>query len=996
MGAPEIIRELVERFRQQIEEYKRGPYKEAQVRKDFIDPFFKALGWDMENKAGWAETYRDVIHEDSIRVEGKAKAPDYTFRIGSERKFFVEAKKPSVNISEDVAPAYQLRRYAWSAKLPLSILTDFEEFAVYDCTKRPEPKDKPSAHRVALIRYDEYVERWEEIRSLFSKEAILTGAFDKFAQDARAGRGTAEVDAAFLADLEEWRTRLAVNIALRNPQIDERELNFLVQKTIDRIVFLRICEDRGSEEYGTLQGLAEGNEVYRRLCHRFQLADQKYNSGLFHFTNEKNRPGEPDALSLEIRIEDAIVKGIVQGLYYPKSPYEFSILPVEILGHVYEQFLGSVIRLTKGHQARVEVKPEVRKAGGVFYTPDYIVKYIVRNTVGKLLEGKTPKEAERLKIVDPACGSGSFLLGAYQHLLDWHLEYYREHDLDKWMKGSNPRVIPTSKGDHRLSTAEKKRILLNNIYGVDIDVQAVEVTKLSLLLKVMERETEETLATQHKLFQERALPDLGFNIKCGNSLIGTDFYAAHPDLDEEEYRRVNAFDWDREFPEVFKAGGFDAVIGNPPYVRQELLTPFKPYFQTHYETYHGVADLYVYFIEKGLGLLREGGEFGIIVANKWLRANYGAPLRTWLKERNLRGIIDFGDLPIFQGATTYPCILRIATGPPSGSFQANEVDREQFENQNWHDPRRHHAVNQNALNSTGWALVKSDVQDILLKMKGMGTPLGDYVDGKIYYGIKTGLNKAFVIDDETRKRLIREDRKSRELIKPFLAGRDVKRYQPPKSDKFLICIPNGWTSEHAKGVRSKWRWLTENYPAIAGWLEPFKQAGEKRCDKGEFWWELRSCDYYEEFEKPKIFFPDISKRGNFTLDLNGEYYSANTTYLLPTDDRFLVGLLNSQLLTFYYTRKFSVYRGGYLRFFAQYLVQLPIPGNPDRSHHDHIVKLVESLLEMNARIGEIRTPAERERLQRRIDAADREIDSIVYELYDLTPEEIAVVEGAAG
>ena len=224
------------------------------------------------------------------------------------------------------------------------------------------------------------------------------------------------------------------------------------------------------------------------------------------------------------RSSNPVLKDIFKDLYYPDSPYEFSVLPADILGHIYEQFLGKVIRLTPAHRAVVEEKPEVRKAGGVYYTPTYIVDYIVKHTVGKLIEGKTPNQVSKLRVLDPACGSGSFLLGAYQRLLDWHLAWYSENEPEKHRKGRKTKIFQGPGGDWRLTTAEKKRILLNNIYGVDIDLQAVEVTKLSLLLKVLEGENEETLGKNLRLFHERALPDLGQNIKCGNSLIGPNFY----------------------------------------------------------------------------------------------------------------------------------------------------------------------------------------------------------------------------------------------------------------------------------------------------------------------------------------------------------------------------------------------------------------------------------------------------------------------------------------
>ncbi|HPH55388.1 MAG TPA: N-6 DNA methylase, partial [Smithella sp.] len=632
MPAPQIILELIERFERNIESYKSNGYNETQVRREFIDPFFEALGWDVNNTAGHAEAYKDVIHEDAVKVSGVTKAPDYSFRIGGQRKFFVEAKKPSVNLKDAPAAAFQVRRYAWSAKLPLSIVTDFEEFAVYDCRIKPDQKDKSDKARITYYSWRQYADKWDEIAAVFSKDVILKGSFDKYAESSKAKRGTSEVDNAFLAEIESWRDALARNIALRNT-LSVRELNDAVQRTIDRIIFLRIAEDRGIEDYGSLRSLCNGANIYGRLQELFYKADDRYNSGLFHFRNEKDQAEPPDNLTTKLTIDDKPLKEILTRLYYPDSPYEFSVLPADILGQVYEQFLGKVIRLTSDHRAVVEDKPEVKKAGGVFYTPTYIVDYIVKNTVGKLLEGKNPKTAEKLRILDPACGSGSFLLGAYQCLLDWHLQWYTENDPEKHAKAKRPILYKGYGDTWHLTTAERKRILLNNIYGVDIDIQAVEVTKLSLLLKVLEDETSDTLNRQRVLFHERALPNLGNNIKCGNSLIGPDFYNGKQMtmLDTEEAQRVNVFDWQTEFPEIFKAGGFDAVIGNPPY--GAMLSKIEhDHICTKFVATTNDLDTFALFMEKSVNLLKQSGRLSMIVPTGWYSGAKFSKLRRFIAQ----------------------------------------------------------------------------------------------------------------------------------------------------------------------------------------------------------------------------------------------------------------------------------------------------------------------------------------------------------------------------
>ena len=469
MPAPEAIHELVAKFDQHRKEYQTHK-NETELRLEFLNPFFEALGWDVFNKKSYSERFKEVLHEASVEVEGKAKAADYAFRVGDKTMFFVEAKKPSVNIGENPEPAFQLRRYGWSARLPVSILTDFEQLAVYECRTKPSKKDKASFGRVRLYHYSEYIEKWDEIAGVFSREAVLQGAFDQFAEGAKGKKGTAQVDDAFLEEIERWRELLARNIALRNPSIrNERELNYAVQLTIDRIIFLRIGEDRGIEPEGQLQSIGEPRryqagereQVYAELVALFRRADTRYNSGLFHFAEEKSQSSHPDTLTPDLQIDDKVLKDILRNLYYPESPYVFTYLSADILGQVYERFLGKVIRLTAGHQAKVEEKPEVRKAGGVYYTPTYIVDYIVENTVGKLVdpspgpprtaktsgEGAYARQCD-IKVLDPACGSGSFLLGAYQYLLDWHLDWYMQNNPEKWAKGKEPAIYQAI-GPHR-------------------------------------------------------------------------------------------------------------------------------------------------------------------------------------------------------------------------------------------------------------------------------------------------------------------------------------------------------------------------------------------------------------------------------------------------------------------------------------------------------------------------------------------------------------------
>ena len=1024
MAAPDPVLELIERFARNRDAYQRPEYNETQVRREFLDPFFKALGWDVDNTAGYAQQYKDVVHEDAIKIGLDARAPDYSFRIGGQRKFFVEAKKPAVNIKDDPAPAYQLRRYAWSAKLPLSILSDFQELAVYDCRVRPDKNDKASVARTIYMPVAEYEERWGEIAGVFSKEAILQGSFDRYAESTKAKRGTAEVDKAFLGEIESWREALARNIALRNPSLSQRELNYAVQATIDRIIFLRICEDRGIEPYGRLQGLLNGGDTYGRLKQLFYEADARYDSGLFHFAAEKVRHGIADRLTPTLTIDDKALKEIVRRLYYPESPYEFSVLPADILGQVYEQFLGKVIRLTPAHRAVVEDKPEVKKAGGVYYTPTYIVDYIVEHTVGRLLDGLTPKQAAELRILDPACGSGSFLIGAYQYLLDWHRDRYIEHGSEKHRK----ELYQGRGGAWHLTTAEKKRILLNTIYGVDIDAQAVETTKLSLLLKVLEGETSDSLDTQLSFLHERALPDLRENIKCGNSLIGPDFYddaqLGLAGFDDEERYRINVFDWEAEFPQIMgqavpqERRGFDAVIGNPPYIRIQNLKEHAPrevefYKRRYVSASKGNYDIYVVFVEHGLSLLSSRGLLGFILPHKFMNAKYGEPLRQLLAAgRHVTDVVHFGHQQVFGGASTYTCLMFLGkTGREQ--LSATLVD----DLLGWRLTGAGQTGVMPAARLTGaeWTLSTGSAGDLLARLRAWPERLSDVTD-RIFQGLKTSGDAVYIVEELERtgqRVLVRSKATGQDhwlepdLLHPLVKGGDSHRYSLVRTNRRILFPYERQGS--GTGLVSTDR-LKNDLPLTWGYLmanRPFLEGRERGLLRGSNWYAYGRTQALDVMPLPKLFTPDIAPQAAFSYDPSGEVFFtggvAGGYGILPSkgyEPEYLLGLLNSRLLDWVVKQTATSMRGGWYSFESRFIRDLPIAASSEtvqdgKSMRREIVGHVRRLLALSEELRAERTAGGMAPLQREFDALSFRIDHLVYELYGLSDDEIALVEESA-
>ncbi|CAD5258188.1 MULTISPECIES: Eco57I restriction-modification methylase domain-containing protein [unclassified Imperialibacter] len=450
----------------------------------------------------------------------------------------------------------------------------------------------------------------------------------------------------------------------------------------------------------------------------------------------------------------------------------------------------------------------------------------------------------------------------------------------------------------------------------------------------------------------------------------------------------NAFEWRFEFPEVLSNEGdfvgFDVVIGNPPYIRQEELSPVKPYLSNRYRTFSGTADLFVFFVELAMDLLKDNGEFIYIIPNKWMRAGYGKKLRNFVKMHRIHRLMDFGDLPVFEEATTYPCIIELSKTTPTSEFEAlNHITLE------WDVPlpefikAKKMIVLTEELDDNGWTLTDSITQKLLAKIRANGTPLGEFVNGKIFYGIKTGLNEAFVIDGVTRDRLINDDPNSADIIKPFLAGRDVKRYEQPSSDKFLILLKNGDTKEWFGEVDEKQAalLLLQKYPAIMGYLKQFEKPAKARYDQGQFWWELRACDYYEEFDKEKILWPGISSNiTSFALD-NLKYYGNDNNQMIITSDLVILAILNSSVSNLFLRSVCDFVRGGFARLKIVYVEKIPIPSASD-NQKEKIEQNVRKLLEIRRKSGDVNTTK-----------IEKEIDNLVYELYHLTEDEIKIIEG---
>jgi len=997
------LTELTELFERNKKQYYSGEYDEANTRTDFIDKFFELLGWDIRNEQGYSEQYREVVREDKVRIDGKVKAPDYAFRIGGVRKFFVEAKKPSVNIKDELEPAFQVRRYGYTAKLPLCILTNFAEFAVYDTRIKPSPSDKPDTARIFCRSYLEYHKYFDFIFNTFSKEAILKGSFDSYIQENKNKKGTSEVDKELLKLIENWRTDIAKNIALRNPSLNIYHLNTAVQKIIDRIIFLRIAEDKEMEEYGLLQKITESGSVYQKLQAVFDRANKKYNSGLF----------KPHDWLRSLIIDDGVLSSIINGLYYPECPYEFSILPVEILGNIYEQFLGKIIKFRNvkgGHTALIEEKPEVKKAGGVYYTPQYIVRYIVENTLGVKIKGQSPDAIAQLKVVDPACGSGSFLVEAYQQLLNYHLDYYSSEKQRKQAL-KNSRIYETGKNVYKLTIEEKQRILLNNIYGVDIDGQAVEVTKLSLYLKLLENEGSETKG-KGQLFNFsdiKLLPSLDSNIKCGNSLVGSDYYNEKDVslFDDEAMRKINTFDWDKEFPEVFAQGGFDCVIGNPPYVKEYTNRDCFEGLRSH-PCYQGKMDLWYFFGYQGIVFLKDDGLIGFIAPNNWI-TNAGASIfRNFiLNNARILQYVDFGNYKVFENASIQTMIYIMQKTKDAGNYAVpySRLDNEHpavsdvidfLTNDNKGVNTHFIARIEKAQCVDNYILfLNPKIAEVLHKIKAAGTTF--FEKDEISTGIdvhqdfcneksaatlgNTALQGAGIFNITTEEyealQLLPEEKT---LVKPFYTSSELRRYfGNAKNTVWVIYTDSQFKNKAAM----------KPYPHLKAHLDRFAKvitsdnkpyglhrARDEQFFKGEKIVSLRKtaepCFTYTDFDCYVSQSYNVIKTIRFNL-------------------KFLTALLNSNVIKFWLRHKGKM-QGDNFQVDKEPLLAIPLV-LVSAEEQAPLISLADQMLETQGRLQQAPSDEDKNILEKRVAIIDKQIDQAVYQLYGLTEDDVKIVEG---
>ena len=939
------ISDLVKKYDANRDAYRKSSYNETQLRADFLDPFFELLGWDIKNSQGKPTNEREVLLEESLKKDATSntKKPDYTFRLYSERKFFVEAKKPSVKIDSNADSAKQVRRYGFTAKLKISVLSNFEYLAVYDCSSAVTPSDSSTLSRISLYHYTEYESAFEEIKAKLGREEVYNGSFDDVWKDIEDQLKLSSVDDLFLAQINEWRLTLGSEIFSHKPELSNERLNDLVQRYINSLIFLRVCEDRNLEVYKALLSCVEADD-FSALITIFTNADKKYNAGLF----------DHDMVEEIITSSRSAFWTIIKQLYFPESAYSFSVFASDILGNIYEIFLSQQLRNLDGTIELVN-KPE-HQDRDIVTTPTFIIQDILRETVSQFCKDKSDAEILESTFADIACGSGAFLLEVYQLLHDTLVDYYLVHDVKA--------LIQTSVDTYKLPFAQKRSLIENCIFGVDKDYNAVEACKFGLLLKLLENEDTTSIPAP-------ALPNIDDKIQFGNSLISPDL------ISDDATSEINPYD----FGDV----SFDVIVGNPPYMATEDMKAFTPLelpiYKSKYTSAYKQFDKYFLFIERALTLLNDDGYFGYIIPSKFTKVGAATKLRKHLRASNhIKKIVSFGANQVFPKKTTYTCllILKKTEHAAINYLEVQKLKDWKIRNVAADD---YDSIKPAALDDQGWILVPGLFKPVYKEILDQSITLEALIGSDaIYNGIQTSANNTYIHKAEKEDDTYFYFKKDKinwqfekALTRPYFktsGGKDnLNTYRPFSPNSFVI-YPYIKTDEGLKLVGLDQ--LKQEYPHAYKYLMHYraKLDNDKRDIKPvpeteNEWHRYGRHQSLEKCDVPaKIIVGVLSQGNKYAIDYFGTLISSGGTagycMITPPDDfeysiYYIQAVLNSKYLEWCSALMGEVFRGGYIARGTKVLKKLPIrtidfANDKDKALHDRIAKNQKQLIKMQGNI----------------------------------------------
>lgn len=988
-------------FEQHLRTVDREAYKEMQLRSDFLSPLLKVFGWDVDNRAGKYQLSRDVIIEENIEVNNgnstSIKHPDYTLNVFGNRKLFIEAKKLSVSVLSAAAPAFQLRRYGWSAQLGMSILTNGEDWVIYDCRDKPDVSDDC---RVGIHRhwnYKAFLTEFDELYNLLAYPSIAAGSIDEYFAIKRFEG--ASFDSFFLRQIERWRLVLAKEIILAHPEYEIQTVNFLVQRLLNRIIFLRICEDR---DIANRDGLKSINN-YGELKELFVESDKRYNSGLFSFVE--------DSEILQLLIGSDALLEIFRELYYPFSPFNFAVVDPTILSQVYEQFLGRRLIVSGTGEPALVDEPEIAASNGVVPTPPTIVDLIIHQTLDETLSKKSSSELLNVKIADICCGSGTFLLKLYDLLCEYFVTALVVEN-----EAPPQLMYVDGNGVARLTLQAKQQIMLQCIYGVDINPYAVEVTKFSLSLKLLENENRGTINQFTQQTQRRLLPNLDANIKNGNSLIGEEYYDFNKEIlnNNELLFRIRPFEWKSEFPFLQQTGGFDAIIGNFPYVRIQNMKKYSreeiDYYQNSASGYtvaeKVTCDKYYLFMQRSLSLLNSSGKIGCIVPHKFFIAKGAKTLRSYITTNgSLDRIIHFGINQVFQKRSTYVAII--------------VIDKQKKDTIHFYKPKsvgsilngniNYHQYPSALCGENPWIFVSKEVERVFEKMHHKGTvPLSQVAKATV--GLQTSKDEFYMFraiagDDFTYTFKFKEKtyQIEKDICKACLWDAKLEPFGDVIANAYLI-FP--YLIENGNAILFSEEMMVDRFPLAWKYFNEHKSLLMKRDLDGKDpkWYQFgRSQGIARIGSYDKLVWPVLSQDANYSYDAdkimitgggNGPYYwlYSESEYSVL----YLMGLLSHPVIERMVRVRASGFRGNYYSHGKQFLVDLPVPiinfnNTEEKAFYDELIRLIKMRIEVNRDLKSEMGGAKIEVVKRKINFITKSIIQIVNRLYRISETDCTAV-----
>jgi len=932
------IEKLVEKYQRIIEAGKIKSYNEAQTRNEFIEPLFESLGWDMRNLS----TDNEVTHEENV----SGGRVDLAFRVNNIPVMFLEAKAMKVDLDES-GGAEQVINYSWNKGVTWAVLTDFESIKIFNAEIPPQ---KLSENLFIEIKCSDFVSRFDDLL-LLAKESFEQKLLDKQAEKYGKIVRRKQVGEKLFEDLMSWRTRLTREFKKKN-NLTEEELDEGVQRILDRLIFIRTAEDRRIEPR-ILEGIlhtwesgAKSKNLYKQLAEVFRDFDDGYNSKLFtpHYCEEWEA-------------DDRLIAEIIDGLYYTEEGYryDFSAISADVLGGIYEQYLSYV----QGRKTEDKQKSK-RKSQGIYYTPKYIVEFIVKETLGEVLKKTKPKEIPQIKVLDPACGSGSFLTAAYDKILET-------------ITKQNPQTSLFTRLD----------ILKDNIYGVDLDAQAVEIAQLNLLLKV--------------LSQRSKLPMLQHNLRDGNSLIAAG---------DQKYR---PFDFQAQFEEVFEQNGFDVIVGNPPYIKEYTnRAAFDGLHDSPY--YQGKMDIWTLFACKAIDLLKDGGYFSFIAPSSWL-TNAGASIfrQKILTSGEIIKFVDFGDFKVFKDASIQTMIFVFQKKKPRKSYKLKYAKIESkdigndlvskllasglskkvdfstlFEATIKPDEMKNKTINfsqglvieiiDKIESKSNFRLSKNDVAQGIVAPQDFvsGSHLPKIKDVKMQVG-----DGIFVVknDFENTKRL---NRTELSYLKPYYTSKQINRYLSLKENEHKIIYADTYFRENIDQFPNLKRHIDRFRPVLTSDFAPY---GLHRARAERF------------FKNPGIFSLRKVSKPSFTFVDFPCYVSQSYFVIQPPDLnlKYLTAILNSNLIYFWLKHK-GKKQGKQLQIDKEPLLNIPLIKADERTQSD-IAVLVDKVIKLNEDLYRTSNNTDKwHSLKTEVARVEHQIDKKIYKLYGLTDEEIKTIE----